>query len=83
MTRLLQIAAIKGESAKKKNHNFIGNTAKDNDWFRGNKWFYVASTLFLNSPASDIDEDTFTNVFMLTYRSMVPGTDSHEEKSQL
>lgn len=53
MTRLLQITAIKGESTKKKNHNFIGNTAKDNDWFRRNKEFYVASPLFLNSPVSE------------------------------
>lgn len=79
MTRLLQITAIKGESAKKKkNHNFIGNTAKDNDWFRRNKQFYVVGTLFLNSPVSDIDEGPFINVFMLMHRSAVPNTDSHE-----
>lgn len=78
MTRLLQITAIKGESALKKNHNFIGNSAKDNDWFRRHKQFYVASTLFLNSPVSDIDEGPFTNVFKLMHRSTVPDTDSHD-----
>lgn len=78
MTRLLQITAPSKENLLKKNHNFIGNTAKDNDWFTRNKQFYVASALFLNSPVSDIDEGPFTNVFMLMHRSTVPNTDSHE-----
>lgn len=65
MTRLLQITASSKKNLLKKNHNFTGNNAKDKDWFRKNKQFYVASTLFFNSLVSDIDEGLLTNVFML------------------
>lgn len=72
-------SSIRKESAKK-NYNFIGSTAKDNNWLRRNKQFDVASTLFFNSPDWDIDKGPFTNVCMLMYRSTVPDTDSQSRK---
>lgn len=51
-------SSTKKESAlKKKNHNFIRNTAKANNWLRRNKEFDVASTFFFKAPVSDIEED--------------------------
>lgn len=72
-------SSIRKESALK-NYNFIGNTAKDNNWLRRNKQCDVASILFFNSPVSDIDKGPFPNVFMLMCRSTVPDTDSQSRK---
>ena len=72
-------SSIRKESALK-NYNFIGNTAKDNNWLRRNKHCDIASILFFNSPVSDIDKGPFPNVCMLMCRSTVPDTDSQRRK---